>query len=172
MTRTDPTDHALAAIASLLDSKEASQLHFADAEPDRADDIQLAETNTLYAASVADVEPAPVSAATTAAANEPPASALAAIEPAEVDGYTRLGPGPLDAIRFRWTARRDDSGQYFVDETIGSHARAISSGPMPAQDVVAFINTREQAARDRFNDLKQQMTIDRTAPPTDTVAES
>lgn len=172
MTRTDPTDHALAAIASLLDSKEASQLHFADTEPAKADETVVTERDAPDTSPVSDIEPAMESAASEAAAIASAPIEPAVIEPAEVDGYTRLGPGPLDAIRFRWTARRDESGQYFVDETIGSHARAISSGPMPAQDVVAFINTREQAARDRFNDLKQQMTIDRTAPPTDTVAES
>jgi hypothetical protein len=172
LTRTDPTDHALAAIASLLDSKEASQLHFADAEPARADDTDVTEMDAPETSPATHIEPAMELDASEPATIAPASIEPAVIEPAEVDGYTRLGPGPLDAIRFRWTARRDESGQYFVDETIGNHGRAVSSGPMPSHDVIAFINAREKAARDRFDDLKRQMTIDRTAPPADTVADS
>lgn len=151
MTQNDPTDHALAAIASILDRKEA--------------ELQVAEHG--------DTEPASITVVTETVVTET-VSVMVAAEPEaplvehelpstvpealEVDGYSRLGPGPLDAIRFRWTARRDDDGQYFVDETIGS-SRPISSGPMPRDEIIDFIDGRERAARDRFETLKSQMTV-------------
>jgi hypothetical protein len=76
-----------------------------------------------------------------------------------VDGYSRLGPGPLDAIRFKWTARRDDNGDFFVDETIGDQSRAISTGPMDEDEVIPFIDARVQDARERFDKLKSEMTV-------------
>lgn len=175
MTQNDPTDHALAAIASILDSKESSLSRIPDTEPASR---HQPETVTVVAERVTvTVEQETVIAEidTPATAPEPdgdPLPSNAAIEVAEVDGYTRLGPGPLDAIRFRWTARRDEDGQYFVDETIGSHSRPISSGPMPRGDVIAFINGRESAARERFQALKRQMTISRDVPQTETMGES
>lgn len=175
MTQTDPTDHALAAIASILDSKESSLSRIADVHPAGSNEQ---ETVTVIAERVTvtveqETVIAEIDAPTTAP--EPVLERevqLAVIEPAEVDGYTRLGPGPLDAIRFRWTARRDEEGQYFVDETIGSHSRPISSGPMPRADVVAFINGREAAARERFQTLKRQMTISRDIPQSEAVGEN
>ncbi|QUS40003.1 hypothetical protein RPMA_15080 [Tardiphaga alba] len=177
MTQNDPTDHALAAIASILDSKESSLSRIADAEPT---DHHLHETVTVVAERVTvTVEQETVIAETDAPTTAPepdftpePEPELPAIEHGEVDGYTRLGPGPLDAIRFRWTARRDEDGQYFVDETIGSHSRPISSGPMPRHEVVEFINAREGAARERFQSLKRQMTISRQMPETEPVSEN
>lgn len=173
MTQNDPTDHALAAIASILDSKETSLSRIADAEPARSHEH---ETVTVVAERVTvTVEQETVIAEADAPSTAPDVELVpqtAMIEPAEVDGYTRLGPGPLDAIRFRWTARRDEDGQYFVDETIGSHSRPISSGPMPRSDVIAFINGRESAARERFQALKRQMTISRDVPQAETVGEA
>ncbi len=164
MTQNDPTDHALAAIASILDSKESSLSRIADAEPTGNHEH---ETVTVVAERVTvtveqETVIAEIEAPTTAPEAEIDAAPqLVAIAPAEVDGYTRLGPGPLDAIRFRWTARRDEDGQYFVDETIGSHSRPLTSGPMPQHEVVAFINARETASRERFQSLKRQMTLSR-----------
>jgi len=168
LTQNDPTDHALAAIASILDSKESALSRIADSEPAGTHEH---ETITVVAERVTvTVEQetliAEVDAPSTAPETEiEPEPRFAMIEPTEVDGYTRLGPGPLDAIRFRWTARRDEDGQYFVDETIGSHSRPITSGPMPREDVVTFINGRESAARERFQNLKRQMTLSRAPEP-------
>jgi hypothetical protein len=174
MTQSDPTDHALAAIASILDSKESSLSRIATAEPAAAGEdtvVVVAERVTVTVEQETVI--AEIDAPTTAPGHDSePAAELVAIEPAEVDGYTRLGPGPLDAIRFRWTARRDEDGQYFVDETIGSHSRPIPSGPMPRGEVVAFINARESAARERFQSLKRQMTISREVPQVEAVGES
>jgi hypothetical protein len=117
----DPTDHALAAIASILDKPEA------------------------------------------APAQEPPAAAEKpqAVEPAgpiEANGYCRTGPGPLQAIRFKWAVRRDDSGDYFVDETIGDSSAPISIGPMTGDAAVKLVDERESEARRRFEGIKRDMT--------------
>ena len=123
MSENDPTDHALAAIASILDKPEL--LSFADAS----------------------------------AAAEKPAR-TPAVEPSgpvEADGYSKIGPGPLQAIRFKWTVRRDDKGDYFVDETIGDNSVPISSGPMPEDAAIKFVDERESEARQRFEGIKREM---------------
>jgi hypothetical protein len=117
----DPTDHALAAIASILDKPEA---------PPVADKPAAAETP----------------------------EAVEASEPVQPEGYSKSGPGPLQAIRFKWTARRDDNGDYFVDETIGDNSVPISTGPMTGDAAVRLIDERESEARRRFEGIKRDMT--------------
>jgi hypothetical protein len=124
LSENDPTDHALAAIASILDKPES--LSFADAP----------------------------------AAAEKPAEKPTAVEPpgpVEADGYSKIGPGPLPAIRFKWTVRRDDNGDYFVDETIGENSVPISSGPMRSDAAIQFVDERESEARRRFEGIKREM---------------
>ena len=123
LNESDPTDHALAAIASILDKPES--LSFPDA-----------------------------SAAAEKPADEP---AVEPAAPVEADGYSTIGPGPLQAIRFKWTVRRDDNGDYFVDETIGDNSLPISSGPMPEDAAVRFVDERESEARQRFEGIKREM---------------
>jgi hypothetical protein len=115
LSQGDPTDHALATIASILDKPEGQR------EPARAEERPAAP-------------------------------------PAEADGYSRIGPGPMAAIRFKWTVRRAENGDYFVDETIGENAAAITSGPMPADDAVRFVDDREREARMRFDQLRAEMS--------------
>jgi hypothetical protein len=119
LSESDPTDHALAAIASILDKPES--LSFRDAS---------------------------------IAAEEPAASPSHVVE---ADGYSKTGPGPLQAIRFKWTVRCDDHGDYFVDETIGGSSVPISSGPMPQDAAIKFVDDRESEARRRFEDIKREM---------------
>jgi hypothetical protein len=119
LSENDPTDHALAAIASILDKPES--LSFPDA-------------------SVAAEKP-----------EVPPSQEL------EADGYSKMGPGPLQAIRFKWAVRRDDNGDYFVDETIGENSVPISSGPMPKDAAIRFVDERESEARRRFEGIKREM---------------
>jgi hypothetical protein len=116
--RSDPTDRALAAVASALDTPEA------DREP---------------AKSTAEENLAPVSAA-------------------EADGYTKIGPGPIVALRFKWTVRRDDDGEYHVDETIGENSPPIVNGPMTKEAAVQLVDDREREARARFEALRAEMT--------------
>jgi hypothetical protein len=123
LSENDPTDHALAAIASILDKPES--LSFPD---------------------------------TSAAADKPAEKAAAESSgPVEADGYSKTGPGPLQAIRFKWTVRRDDKGDYYVDETIGENSAPISSGPMPQDAAVRFVDERESEARRRFEGIKREM---------------
>jgi hypothetical protein len=117
VSQSDPTDHALATIASILDHPGSHR------EPEKAE-----------------VEEKPVTSGRV-----------------EADGYSKIGPGPMDAIRFRWIARREGNDQYFVDETVGENSRPISSGPMSAEAAIKLIDDREGEARRRFEMLKSEM---------------
>jgi hypothetical protein len=127
LSESDPTDHALAAIASILDKPES--LSFPDA-------------------SVAAEKPA-----------------VSSSHELEADGYSKMGPGPLQAIRFKWTVRRDGNGDYFVDETIGDNSVPISSGPMPKDAAIKFVDERESEARRRFESIKREMAARDVSAP-------
>ncbi len=154
LTQNDPTDHALAAIASILDhsnerpdsKNQDMKTHESRSDDSTSDD---SEAEQVEAQQEATPEPQP----------QPVVETVAVAEPIDIDHYSKLGPGPLDAIRFRWTARRDDVGRYFVDETIGPNSRPLVLGPMPRHEVVEFIDERERDARRRFDALKREMTI-------------
>jgi hypothetical protein len=118
LTEGDPTDHALATIASILDQP---------ASPPEAK----------------------------AAASEKPEN-LSRRE-AGFDGYSKSGPGPMEAIRFKWTVRREDNDRYFVDETIGESSRSITSGPMSADAAIRFVDDQASEARQRFEALRNEM---------------
>ncbi len=76
----------------------------------------------------------------------------------EADGYSKVGPGPMEAIRFKWTVRRESDGRYFVDETIGENSRPVSNGPMSADAATRLVDDRELEARQRFEMLKSEMS--------------
>ena len=116
MTEGDPTDDALAAIASILDQP-------------------------AFPAGRTIVDEKP----------EKPAPGM------EVDGYSKVGPGPMEAIRFKWTVRRESDDRYFVDETIGDNSRSITSGPMSADAAVRFVDDQASEARQRFEALRNEM---------------
>jgi hypothetical protein len=117
LSQSDPTDNALAAIASILDQPESHR------EPEQP------------------------------AVAEPASSGLI-----EADGYSKTGPGPIAAIRFKWTVRRESSGEYYVDETIGENSTPVVSGPMSRDAAVWFVDDRESDARRRFEQLKSEMS--------------
>ena len=119
MSQNDQTDHALAAIASILDQPESHR------EPEKP------------------------------AVEEAPAVVP---EMMEAHGYYKVGPGPMAAIRFRWTVRREDSGEYYVDETIGENSLPIVSGPLTKAAAIKLVDERENEARQRFEQLKSEMT--------------
>jgi hypothetical protein len=123
LSQSDPTDSALAAIASILEQPEIHR------EPPPAAPVEIVEEKPLA--------PAP---------------------PIEADGYSKVGPGPMAAIRFRWTARRDEDGLYYVDETIGENAAPITAGPMSHDAAIRMVDDRESEARLRFEQLKSEMT--------------
>lgn len=117
MTESDPTDSALAAIASILDHPESHR----EPETSAADDTSIAP------------------------------------ERSAADGYFRIGPGPMAAIRFKWTVRRADDGDYYVDETIGENSAPVVTGPMSADAAVKFVDDRESEARQRFDAIRSEM---------------
>ncbi len=115
MSQSDPTDHALAAIASILDHPEPHHEVGIEAKP-------------------------------------------IAPELIEADGYRKVGPGPMAAIRFKWTVRRADNGEYYVDETIGENSMPIVSGPMSKDAAIKFVDDCESEAQRRFEVLRSEMT--------------
>jgi hypothetical protein len=117
LSQSDPTDHALAAIASILDHQEPPR------EPEQPE-----------------IEEKPI-----------------APELIEADGYSKAGPGPMESIRFRWTVRRDDHDDYYVDETIGDNSRPIVSGPFTGDAAIRFVDDRESDSRQRFELIKSEM---------------
>ena len=122
MSQSDPTDNALAAIASILDEQQAPPpIEKPQAEP--------------------------------VAVEEQPASP----PPLEAHGYSKVGPGPMAALRFKWTVREQD-GQYYVDETIGENSRPLVSGPMDREAAIKFVDDCEADAHQRFEVLKQEMS--------------
>ncbi len=146
MAHVDPTDHALATIASILDMPERRR------EPEK---IAVAEKSSAVPPPLpAESEPIPATPTAIAAA---PAPMPAAPAPIEAHGYTRHGPGPMAAIRFKWTVRLEN-GDYFVDETIGENSAPIASGPVSREDAIQMVNDRESDARRRFEQLKSEMS--------------
>jgi len=111
------TDHALAAIASILD------------------------------------RPAPHRRPEKPADEEKPVTLV----PQDADGYSKVGPGPMTAIRFKWSVRLAGDGAYYVDETIGENSMTAVTGPMTKDAAVRLVDDRESEARRRFEELKSEM---------------
>ena len=88
MSKSDPTDNVLAAIASIFDQTA----HHREPEKPAVEEKSVAP------------------------------------EMVEAGGYQKVGPGPIAAIRFKWTVRREAHDQYFVDETIGENSAPVVSG--------------------------------------------
>ena len=133
----DPTDETLAVIASIFERSETKPL----AQPDSGADDQKdqdrggdAGDQCVTAGPTVEEKPLP-----------------------DIDGYSKYGPGPLESLRFRWTARHDGHGNYYVDETIGTMSRPISTGPMPRDEVVAYIDERAREARAQYEALRIQI---------------
>jgi hypothetical protein len=125
VSSTDPTDHALAAIASIRDN---------------SDEAALQPQSEAEKQAIAVIEDKPL-----------------APEQPDGDSYFKVGPGPMASIRFKWTLRRGDNDDYFVDETIGENSTAVTRGPMSREDAIQVIDEREADARRRFEDLRSEM---------------
>lgn len=125
MSEIDPTDHALATIASILDHPDTPR---DAARPVEAEaDLPLVDEKPLVP------------------------------EPADADGYTKVGPGPMEAIRFRWTVRRGEDGHYYVHETIGENSTPVVNGPMTSDAAVQLVDEREGEAHRRFELLRNEI---------------
>ncbi|KWV59623.1 hypothetical protein AS156_30710 [Bradyrhizobium macuxiense] len=172
MTHDDPTDNALAAIASILDQSTTP--------PERPKSEAKAFDPEEPAVAVA--LPPPLSQSTEPEPTEPesakpePAEPEQSepepaqpeqvqpepIRPIEANGYSKTGPGPMAALRFRWTVR-EDGGRYYVDETVGEGATPLVNGPMDGDAAIKFVDNREAEAHRRFEHFKREM-INRSAP--------
>ena len=138
MSQGDPTDNALATIASILDHSDRRR------GQDRA-----ASTARAVADERNDDKPA---------SEEKPAPPEKESAPAvDAEGYSKIGPGPIASIRFRWTARRGDDGQYYVHETVGENTAPVVVGPLSPDAAIQLVDEREGEARHRFERLKAEM---------------
>ncbi|WP_143271562.1 hypothetical protein [Bradyrhizobium mercantei] len=200
----DPTDNALAAIASILDQTttppEKAKSSEEDKSPNKATDkptedveappvsiampppLPLSATVVsvevvsveVAPAEPAAIEPAPIEEPEPVEQPEPSEPELSEPEPSaaepepiqppqpiEANGYSKSGPGPMAALRFRWTVR-EDGAQYYVDETVGEGSTPLVNGPMDRDAAIKFVDDREAEARRRFEHFKHEM-ISRSA---------
>ena len=202
----DPTDNALAAIASILDqtttppekskpsdnnTKSSDETADKASEPVEEPPVSIAmppplpssvEVVTVEAVSIntqsmdaapaepTTVEPPPIEEPELLVEqpepNEPEPSVpepepIQPPQPIEANGYSKSGPGPMAALRFRWTVR-EDGAQYYVDETVGEGSTPLVNGPMDRDAAIKFVDDREAEARRRFEHFKHEI-VSRTA---------
>ena len=144
MSEIDPTDHALATIASILEHPEPTLVvreteiireteyvvrgeHQADEEHHVVDEHPVVEEQPLVP------------------------------DHTDADGYSKVGPGPMVAIRLKWTVHRSDDGLYYVHETIGEQSTPVVSGPMSSEAAVRFVDEHENEANRRFELLRSEI---------------
>ncbi|MCK1540766.1 hypothetical protein IVA98_04675 [Bradyrhizobium sp. 160] len=142
MAEIDPTDHALATIASILE------------HPEPVLAVRETETEMVVAGErehiAADEQPI---------VNEHPVVEEQPLVPehTDADGYSKVGPGPMVAIRLKWTVHRGDDGQFYVHETIGEQSAPVVSGPMTSEAAVHFVDAQEHEAHRRFEELRSEI---------------
>jgi hypothetical protein len=154
LNQNDPTDHALAAIASILDNSESRrdpETHRepeADREPEAYREPQAHSELDVHSEPEADSQPEVL------VIEEKPLVP----EMVEGDGYSKIGPGPIAAIRFKWTVRHQADDDYYVDETIGENSAPIATGPMSRDAAVRMVDDCEYEAQRKFDQLRSEMT--------------
>ncbi|MCK1683151.1 hypothetical protein IVA87_28075 [Bradyrhizobium sp. 147] len=142
MAEIDPTDHALATIASILE------------HPEPVLAVRETETEMVVAGErehiAADEQPI---------VNEHPVVEEQPLVPehTDADGYSKVGPGPMVAIRLKWTVHRGDDGQFYVHETIGEQSAPVVSGPMTSEAAVHFVDAQEHEAHRHFEELRSEI---------------
>ena len=154
MSEIDPTDHALATIASILErpepvlvirKTETEIVVTGEREHVDADEHQVVdEYPALEEHSALDEHPV---------VEEQPLVP----EHTDADGYSKVGPGPMVAIRLKWAVHRGDDGQYYVHETIGEQSVPVVSGPMTSEAAVHFVDVQEDEANKRFEQLRSEI---------------
>ena len=153
MSEIDPTDHALATIASILEHPEPV-LVVRDTETVAAD-----EQSVINEPAVASDEHLTAEAYPVIDEHEHPVVEEQPLVPehTDADGYSKVGPGPMVAIRLKWTVHRSDDGQYYVHETIGEQSTPVVSGPMTSEAAVHFVDAHEHEANRRFELLRSEI---------------
>lgn len=140
MSEIDPTDHALATIASILEHPEpVLVVRDTETETVAADDYAVADEHHASDEHLV-VEEQPL-----------------VPEHTDADGYSKVGPGPMVAIRLKWTVHRGDDDQYYVHETIGEQSAPVVSGPMTSEAAVHFVDEHETEAHRRFELLRSEI---------------
>lgn len=140
MSEIDPTDHALATIASILEHPEpVLVIRDTETETVAADDYAVADEHHASDEHLV-VEEQPL-----------------VPDHTDADGYSKVGPGPMVAIRLKWTVHRGDDGQYYVHETIGEQSAPVVSGPMTSEAAVHFVDEHETEAHRRFELLRSEI---------------
>jgi len=138
LSNNDPTDHALAAIASILDQPQVRPEPEIHHEPEIRSEPHVSAVPEVPAVAVEEKPLAP--------------------EIVEAAGYSKVGPGPIAAIRFKWTVRQEANGEYYVDEMIGENSAPIIAGPMSRDAAVRLVDDRESEAQRRFELIRSEMT--------------
>jgi hypothetical protein len=146
LSQNDPTDHALAAIASILDNPESRREPEAYREPEPEPEAHAEPA--IHPQPETDAQPEAL------LIEEKPLVP----EMIEVGGYCKIGPGPIAAIRFKWTVRHEGADDYYVDETIGENSAPIATGPMSRDAAVRLVDDREYEAQRKFDQLRSEMT--------------
>ncbi|PIS99546.1 hypothetical protein TSA1_01310 [Bradyrhizobium nitroreducens] len=147
MSEIDPTDHALATIASILEPEPVLVVRQTETEI-----VVAGEREHLASDEQADIdEPR--------ALDDHPVVEEQPLVPehTDADGYSKVGPGPMVAIRLKWTVHRGDDGQYYVHETIGEQSAPVVSGPMTSEAAVHFVDVQEDEAQRRFELLRSEI---------------
>jgi len=149
LSEIDPTDHALATIASILENPEPA-LVARDTEAAAADEETVAHEDTVASEHSADEH---------VVADEHPVVEEQPLVPehTDADGYSKVGPGPMVAIRLKWTVHRSDDGQFYVHETIGEQSAPVVNGPMTSEAAVRFVDEHEDEAHRRFEELRSEI---------------
>jgi hypothetical protein len=170
LSQNDPTDHALAAIASILDNNSESRRDpetYREAEthrePEAAREPEVhGEPESFHEP---EAHPQPEVHAQPEVHSQPEVLVVEEkplapemVEMVEADGYSKVGPGPIAAIRFKWTVRYQAADDYYVDETIGENSAPITAGPMPRDAAVRLVDDREYEAQRKFDQLRSEMT--------------
>jgi hypothetical protein len=140
LSEIDPTDHALATIASILEHPEPVLV------------VRETETEMVVVGEELAADEHPVAAEHPVVEEQPLVP-----EHTDADGYSKVGPGPMVAIRLKWAVHRDDDGQYYVHETIGEQSVPVISGPMTSEAAVHFVDAHEDEAHRRFEELRSEI---------------
>jgi hypothetical protein len=154
LSQNDPTDHALAAIASILDNSESRRDPETHREAEAHREPEGDHEPEVHSQPEVAAQPEVHSEPEVLVVEEKPL----APEMVEADGYSKIGPGPIAAIRFKWTVRHQADDDYYVDETIGENSAPIATGPMSRDAAVRMVDDREYEAQRKFDQLRSEMT--------------